>query len=84
MSEKVTNHLAYQAGHINSALRDFNSLPDSSQIRLSVVKQLLGVSAATVWRLVKKGHLKTYKLTERTTTFNVREIKQFLASKVVA
>ena len=63
---------------INPALRDADSYPNSAQVRLPVVKGLLGVSSATVWRLVKKGKLKTYKLTERTTTFNMGEIRALL------
>lgn len=66
---------------INPALRDFDQLPDNAQVRLPVVKALLGVSAATVWRLVRKNKLSTYKLTERTTTFNVGELKKFLTAK---
>lgn len=66
---------------INPALRDFHLLSDSVQVRLPVVKALLGVSGATVWRLVKSKKLSTYKLTERTTTFNVGELKKFLATK---
>lgn len=77
-------HPAFQGRPNNSAFLNFDNMPDAGQVRLPVVKQLLGVSGATIWRLVKKGHLKTYKLTERTTTFNVGELKQFLASKVVA
>ena len=56
---------------INPALRDFDQLPDSAQVRLPVTKDLFGVSSATVWRMVKANQLKAYKLTERTTTFNV-------------
>ena len=82
--QQSATHPAFQATTINSALQNFDLLPDSSQVRLPVVKQLLSVSGATVWRLVRAGHLKTYKLTERTTTWNVGELKQFLASKVVA
>ncbi len=77
-------HPAFKDTPINSALLHWSTMPDSAQVRLPVVKQLLSVSNATVWRLVKAGHLKTYKLTERTTTFNVGEVKQFLASKVAA
>ena len=82
--QQSATHPAFQATPIHSALRDFDQLPDSAMVRLPIVKALLGVSGATVWRLVKAGKLKTYKLTERTTTFNSLEIKQFLASKVVA
>ena len=71
-------------GIIPDALKYFDSLPDSTQLRLPVVKQLLGVSSATVWRLVSKNELKTTKLTERTTTFNAGMLRKFLASKVEA
>ena len=77
-------HPAFQATPINSALLHWETMPDSAMVRLPIVKALLGVSGATVWRLCKAGHLITYKLTERTTTWNVGELKQFLASKVAA
>jgi excisionase family DNA binding protein len=67
---------------INPTLRDFCSLPDSQQIRLPIVKALLGVSNATVWRMIKAGKLKAYKFTERTTTFNVGELRAFITSKM--
>jgi len=69
--------------NIPPALRNFDQLPDSAQIRLPVVKALLGVSTATVWRMVKSQKLKTSKLTERTTTFNVGELRALLAAKGV-
>ena len=72
------------SSNINPALRDFDHLPNSQQVRLPVVKALLGVSSATVWRMVKAGQLKTYKLTERTTTFNTGELKKFLVAKAGA
>ena len=68
---------------INSVLRDFDHLPNSQHVRLPVVKALLGVSSATVWRMVKAKQLKAYKLTERTTTFNTGEIRALLAAKAV-
>lgn len=70
-----------QTHTINPALRDFDLSPDSQQVRLPVVKAILGVSSATVWRMVKAGKLKAYKLTERTTTFNVGELRALLAAK---
>lgn len=75
MAQKVT---------INEALAqsNFDNLPATSFVRLPVVRGLLGgISAATVWRLVKAQKLKTHKLTPRTTTFNCGEIREFLASK---
>ena len=68
---------------INPALRDFDQLPNSQQVRLPVVKALLGVSGAEVWRMVKTKQLKSHKLTERTTTFNVGELRALLTSKAV-
>ena len=67
---------------INPALRDFDQLPNSAQVRLPVVKALLGISSATAWRLVKAKKLYAHKLTERTTTFNVGELRLLLNSKV--
>ena len=72
------------SSNINPALRDFDHLPNSQQVRLPVVKSLLGVSSATCWRMVKAKKLNAYKLTERTTTFNVGELRALLASKVEA
>lgn len=66
---------------INSALTDADSYPNIAMVRLPVVKGLLGVSSATVWRMVKANRLKAYKLTERTTTFNLGEIRALIASK---
>lgn len=72
-----------QSTSINPALRDFDQAPNSQQVRLPVVKALLGVSSATIWRMVKAKQLKTHKLTERTTTFNVGELRALLAAKAV-
>ena len=69
---------------INPALRDFDYLPNSQQVRLPVVKALLGVSSATVWRMIKAKQLRAHKLTKRTTTFNVGELRALLNSKVGA
>lgn len=68
---------------IPEALANFNQLPDSAQVRLPVVKGLLGISSATVWRMVKANQLKSHKLTERTTTFNVGELRALLSAKAV-
>lgn len=68
---------------IPAALVNFHQLSDSQHVRLPVVKGLLGVSSATVWRMVKANQLKTYKLTQRTTTFNVGELRSLLNSKRV-
>ena len=80
---QTTNDInpVFQNKSINPALEHFSNLPKETQIRLPLVKLLLGVSRSTVYRLIASGQLKSYKLTERTTTFNCGEIKAFLASK---
>jgi predicted DNA-binding transcriptional regulator AlpA len=63
---------------ISPGLRDFEHYPNCAHVRLPVVKALLGISSATVWRMVKSNKIKTYKLTARTTTFNVGEIRELI------
>lgn len=63
------------------ALRNFDSLPDSANVRQPVVQALVGCSAATVWRMVKRGTLpKPRKLSERLTAWNVGELRKALTS----
>ena len=76
--------MSQQSTCINPALRDFDQLPNSQQVRLPIVKALLGVSSATIWRMVKANKLKPHKITERTTTFNVGELRALLATKAGA
>lgn len=66
---------------IPMALSQFSNYPNEAQIRLPTVTALLGISSASVWRLVAAKKLKTYKLTPRTTTFNCGEVREFLKSK---
>ena len=40
---------------IPDALKNFDSLPDSANVRQPVVQGLFGCSHATIWRNVKKG-----------------------------
>lgn len=65
------------------ALKSFDSLPNTAQVRLPIVRALFGISSATVWRMVIAGTLKTHKLTPRTTTFNVGELRKFLDKRVL-
>ena len=75
MSVKTTDSI------IPDALKYFDSLPSSGFVRISVAKALIGVSNATLWRLVRAGKLCTYKHTPRTTSINVQELREFLAAK---
>ena len=66
---------------INPALRDFDQLPDSANVRLPVVAALYACSSATVWRGVKAGRIPTpRKLSPRTTCWLVRELRHALAN----
>ena len=70
-------------GTIPHALANFDQLPDSAYIRLPVMIGLFGVSAASIWRGVKNQSIpKPVKLTERTTAWSVRLVREALASKV--
>lgn len=63
-------------------LYDFDSLPDSANVRLPVVMQIYGVSAASIWRGVKAGTIpRPRKLTPRTTTWLVGELRRALSRK---
>lgn len=64
--------------NLNPVLTQFDALPDSAHIRPQTAKILLGVSIATFWRLVASGKLKTHKLTERTTTVRVGDLRAFI------
>ena len=68
---------------IPEAVKHFDQLSPECQVRLPVVKALLSVSSATVYRLIKAKKLTAYKLTERTTSFNVAELRKFLSAKEV-
>ncbi|MDI1298141.1 transcriptional regulator [Methylotenera sp.] len=74
-----------QSISINSALPDFDQLPDSAHVRFPVVKALYDCSAASVWRGVKNLTIpKPHKLFPRTTCWNVGELKSALVAKAVA
>jgi len=60
---------------IPDALKNFDSLPDSANVRQPVVEALFSCSSATVWRMVKRGRLKPRKLSDRLTGFNVGELR---------
>lgn len=66
---------------IPDALKNFDSLPDSANVRQPVVQGLVGCSAATVWRMVKRGTLPApRKLSDRVTAWNVGELRKALTA----
>lgn len=65
---------------IPDALKNFDSLPDSANVRQPVVQGLFCCSSATVWRNVKKGIIPApKKLSERVTAWNVGQLRKALA-----
>ncbi len=70
------------AAHIPDALRNFDALPDSANVRLPVVAALFACSTVTVWRRVKKGTLPAgRKLSEGVTAWNVGELRKALSGE---
>ena len=70
---------APQADLIPDALRNFDALPDSANVRLPVVAALFACSTVTVWRRVKKGTLPAgRKLSEGVTAWNVGQLRKAL------
>lgn len=68
---------------ISDALKNFDALPDSANVRQPVVEALIGCSAATVWRMVKRGTLPApRKLSERVTAWNVGALRKVLDPEV--
>ena len=73
-------HRTHQSA-IPDALKNFDSLPDSANVRLPVVQALFGCSAATIWRMVKRCSLPApRKLSERVTAWNVGDLRIALAA----
>lgn len=68
--------------NLNPIVSYFDALPDSAHIRPQTAKIILGVSIATFWRVVASGKIKTYKLTERTTTVRAGDLRAYIAQKV--
>jgi len=72
---KSAHHRAFP-----EALRNFDSLPNSANVRQPVVEALCGFSSATVWRRVNDGGLpRPHKLSDRVTAWNVGELRGALA-----
>src|SRR5690242_12874331 len=68
-------------GVLPDALKHFDSLPDSANVRQPVVQALFAISGPTVWRWVKAGRLpKPRKQGERVTTWNVGELRKRLTA----
>lgn len=68
---------------IPDALRNFDSLPNSANVRQPVVEALFGCSGATVWRRVADGGIpRPHKLSDRVTAWSVAELRRSLKAKL--
>lgn len=75
MSQQITTK------PISEALKNFDQLPDSANVRQPVVQALYACSAASVWRGVNAGRIpKPRKLSPRTTCWNVGELRTALTA----
>lgn len=73
------------ASTIPTELANFDAMPDSAFIRLSIVKALYGISSSTVWRNCKaKKFPLPRKLSDRVTAWSVAEIRADLLAKAGA
>lgn len=65
----------------SDAVLEFDNMPDSAHIRPKDCAKIIGVSIATYWRQVKKGRIKTCKLTDRTTSTRAGDLRDFMSGK---
>jgi predicted DNA-binding transcriptional regulator AlpA len=65
---------------VPESLKQFDSLPDSAHVQARTVAAVLGLSEATIWRMVKRGKLPApKKVSERATRWNVGELRRAMA-----
>ena len=66
---------------IPDALKNFDSLPDSANVRCPVVQGLYSCSAATINRMVSRGELPApRRLSRRVSAWNVGDLRKALAA----
>lgn len=66
-----------------ASLQTFDELPNAAHVRLPIVAALFSVSAATVWRWCKAGHLPKPTRIGGVALWNVGTLRAFLASSAV-
>ena len=75
MQNKITTQ------SLPETLKNFDQLPDSAFVRQPTVQALYACSAASIWRAVNAGRIpKPYKISLRTTGWNVGELRTALAA----
>lgn len=77
---KQKTRVASTPAAIPEALKNFDSLPDSANVRQPVLKGLLNCSDATIWRRVNDGALPQPTRLGRMTFWNVGQLRKALAS----
>jgi predicted DNA-binding transcriptional regulator AlpA len=83
-SPTIVNKRTPRATIIPDALKNFDQLPDSANVRLPVVAALFACSPATVWRWAKAGIIpKPKSLGGKTTVWNVGELRRSLNPTIV-
>jgi excisionase family DNA binding protein len=65
---------------INESTKSFDVAPNSAHVPAKTAAAIIGVSEATIWRMVKAGKLTAKKVGERATRFNVGEIRKLIAA----
>jgi predicted DNA-binding transcriptional regulator AlpA len=79
---------ASQPKPVSDALRNFDSLPDSANVGVAVVRSLFNCSSVTVWRRCKQGAIpRPYMLSSQARAWKVGELRaalRALQSKVPA
>lgn len=81
-TEPIEHNHVYTVMRVPDALINFDFMPDSAYVRLPVVKQLFGVSRATVWRWSKMGKISATRLAEKTTGWNVGNLRKVLKGQI--
>lgn len=64
------------------ALKYLNDLPDIARVRPKVAALLLGVSLATFWRIIARSEIRVMKITPRTTSVSMADLRAYITSKV--
>lgn len=68
---------------VHPILANFSQLSNDVKVRPIQAAQILGVSIATLWRLIRDNKLPVNRLTARTTTISVGDLRAFMAGKEV-
>jgi len=61
-----------------SALSNFDNLPDDALARPAITAQVLGCSIATVWRMARDGRLKKINIGTGIAGFRVGDLRRIL------